>query len=164
MSLPIMFDVFSSDRVSGSSEEVQGTPAMVDVLEERRLMSASVEQGATLFAEPVGPAVEAGLDVDTSGLDAGKITPIDLSGANGPQTFSAAPIDDGSGREDLHGTGAAVEWLEKVHVRTEGTPLTLTNTKAAGAFSTGRVLKGNMRPVTTSRPGNASTYAKLFAA
>ena len=163
MSLPIMFDVFSSDRVGGSGEEVPGTPAMVDVLEERRLMSASVEQGMPLFAEPVGPAVEAGLDVDTSGIDVGKITPIDLSGANGPQTFSAARIDDGSGREDLHGTGAAVEWLERVHVRTEGAPLTLTDTKAAGTFSTARVLKGNMRPVTTSGPGNARDYAHVFA-
>src|SRR5205823_3725083 len=121
-----------------------GARAMVDVLEERRLLSASVEHGMNLFAEPVGPAVEVGLDVDTAGLDAGKITPIDLSGANGPRTFGAARIDDGFGREDLHGTGAAVEWLEKVHVRTEGSPLTLTDTKAAGTFSTARVLKGNM--------------------
>jgi hypothetical protein len=118
----------------------------------------------SLFAGPVGPAVEAGLDVDTSGIDAGKITPIDLSGANGPRTFSGARIDDGFGREDLHGTGAAVEWLEKVHVRTEGQPLTLTDTKAPGTFSTARVLKGNMRPVTTSGPGNIHDYAHLFAA
>jgi len=164
MSLPIMFDVFSSDRVRGSGGEVLGSRALVDVLEERRLMSASVEQGISLFAEPVGPTVDAGLDVDTSGLDVGKVAPIDLSGANGPQTFSAARIDDGSGREDLHGTGAAVEWLEKVHVRTEGAPLTLSNTKVAGTFSTGRVLKGNMRPVTTSGPVHATTYANLFAA
>jgi len=159
-----MFDVFSSDRVRGSGGEVLGARAMVDVLEERRLMSASVEQGLSLFAEPVGPALEAGLDVDTSGLDVGKIKRIELSGANGPQTFSAARIDDGSGREDLHGTGAAVEWLERVHVRTEGAPLTLTDTKAAGAFSTGRVLKGNMRPVTTGAPGTANNYAHVFAA
>ncbi len=62
MSLPIMFDVFSSDRVRGSGGEVLGARAMVDVLEERRLMSASVEQGMSLFAGPVGPAVEAGLE------------------------------------------------------------------------------------------------------
>ena len=135
MGLPVMFDLFSSDRVRGSGGEVLGARAMVDVLEERRLLSASVEQGMPVFAEPAGPAVEAGLDVDTSGLDVGKVTPIDLSGANGPQTFSAARIDDGFGREDLHGTGAAVEWLEKVHVRAEGPPLTLTNTKAAPSIN-----------------------------
>jgi hypothetical protein len=158
-----MFDVFSSDRVRGSGGEVLGARAMVDVLEERRLLSASVEAGFSLFAEPTVPAVEAGLDLDTTGLDVGKVTPIDLSGANGSRTFSAARIDDGAGREDLHGTGAAVEWLEKVHVRTEGPPLTLVDNKASGAFSTGRILKGNMRPVTTTGPGNAANYAHVFA-
>lgn len=171
MSLGIRFSVFSSNRVEGSGREVfrevLGARTMVDVLEERRLLSAAVEGSVQVFEGTAG-AIEASLDAGADALakaggpefGQGDGAAVQVGGVNGPQTFSAARIDDGSGRDNLHGSGAVLEWVEPMDTE-ESQSLLIAPAPAdvAGRFSNARVLTGNMSPVASMTIACGNVFA-----
>jgi hypothetical protein len=171
MSLGIRFSVFSSNRVQGSGREVfrevLGARAMVDVLEVRRLLSAAVQASVQSFEGTAG-AIEASLDAGADIAERaggpefakGDGSAVQLGGVNGPTTFSAARIDDGSGRDNLHGSGAVLEWVEPME-SDEASSLLIApaDVNVAGRFSTARVLTGNMSPVASMTVACGNVFA-----
>lgn len=171
MSHGIRFSVFSSNRVQGSGREVfrevLGARAMVDVLEDRRLLSATVEEGVSPFQGTSG-VIEASLNVGADAAEnaggpefaKGDGPAVEAGGINAPQTFSAARIDDGSGRDNLHGSGAVLEWIEPMD-SDESSSLLIAPAavNVAGRFSTARVLTGNMSPVASMTVACGNVFA-----
>ena len=94
-------------------------------------------------------------------FDGNGAAPIRLGGVNGAQTFGAAPIDDGSGRDNLHASGAATDFIEWTQDTAETPSLVMHIDGAEGKFATGRVMTGNVSPVSDY---TVSIDAGLFAA